>query len=112
MNLYPRSFLRLIVLGNILAVLPLLAAVGYASLTVDDLAGRSEVTVREASRAATSRAAMDSTAASRSAPWSGARSVSNMCTTLTGRSDSEPDGDRCIAATARGPVWSPPPHLR
>ena len=52
-NLYPRSFLRLIVLGNVLAVLPLLAAVGYASLTVDELAQRSEVTVRQASRAAT-----------------------------------------------------------
>jgi len=52
-NLYPRSFLRLIVLGNVLALLPLLAAVGYASLTVDDLARRSEVTVRQASRAAT-----------------------------------------------------------
>lgn len=53
MNLYPRSFLRLIVLGNVLAVLPLLAAVGYASLTVDDLARRSEEAVRQASRAAT-----------------------------------------------------------
>lgn len=53
MNLYPRSFLRLIVLGNVLAILPLLAAVGYASLTVDDLARHSEVTVRQASRAAT-----------------------------------------------------------
>ncbi|MCX7165839.1 MAG: HAMP domain-containing sensor histidine kinase [Rhodocyclales bacterium] len=53
MNLYPRSFLRLIVLGNVLALLPLLAAIGYASLTVDDLTRRSEVTVRQASRAAT-----------------------------------------------------------
>jgi two-component system sensor histidine kinase GlrK len=53
MNLYPRSFLRLIVLGNVLAVLPLLAAVGYASLTVEDLSLRSEATVRQASRAAT-----------------------------------------------------------
>jgi two-component system sensor histidine kinase GlrK len=52
-NLYPRSFLRLIVLGNVLAILPLLAAVGYASLTVDELTRRSEVTVRQASRAAT-----------------------------------------------------------
>jgi two-component system sensor histidine kinase GlrK len=52
-NLYPRSFLRLIVLGNVLALLPLLAAVAYASLTVDDLARRSELTVRQASRAAT-----------------------------------------------------------
>lgn len=53
MNLYPRSFLRLIVLGNVLAILPLLAAIGYASLTVTDLAQRSETTVRQASRAAT-----------------------------------------------------------
>ena len=53
MNLYPRSFLRLIVLGNVLALLPLLAAVGYASLTVDDLTQRSEETVRQASQAAT-----------------------------------------------------------
>lgn len=53
MNLYPRSFLRLIVLGNVLTVLPLLAAVGYASLTVADLAQRSEATVLQASRAAT-----------------------------------------------------------
>jgi len=52
-NFYPRSFLRLIVLGNVLAILPLLAAVGYASLTVDELAKRSEMTVRQASRAAT-----------------------------------------------------------
>lgn len=53
MNLYPRSFLRLIVLGNILAVLPLLAAVGYASLTVEGLTRRSEEVIRQTSRAAT-----------------------------------------------------------
>ena len=53
MNLYPRSFLRLIVLGNVLALLPLLAAVGYASVTVDGLARRSEVTARQASKAGT-----------------------------------------------------------
>ncbi|MDP1734579.1 MAG: HAMP domain-containing sensor histidine kinase [Sulfuritalea sp.] len=53
MNLYPRSFLRLIVLGNVLAILPLLAAIGYASLAVDELAQRSEVAVRQASRAST-----------------------------------------------------------
>jgi len=52
-NLYPRSFLRLIVLGNVLALLPLLAAVGYASVTVDGLARRSEVTARQASKAGT-----------------------------------------------------------
>ncbi|MCX7148474.1 MAG: HAMP domain-containing sensor histidine kinase [Rhodocyclales bacterium] len=53
MNLYPRSFLRLIVIGNVLAVLPLVAAVGYASLTVGDLTRHSEEVVRQASRAAT-----------------------------------------------------------
>jgi len=52
-NLYPRSFLRLIVLGTVIALLPLLAAVGYASVAVDGLARRSEVTVRQASTAAT-----------------------------------------------------------
>jgi two-component system sensor histidine kinase GlrK len=53
MNLYPRSFLRLIVLGNVLAILPLLAAVGYASLTVESLAQRTEEAIRQTSRAAT-----------------------------------------------------------
>lgn len=52
MNLYPRSFLRLIVIGNIIAALPLLAAVGYASLTIDDLVQHSDATVSQASRAA------------------------------------------------------------
>jgi two-component system sensor histidine kinase GlrK len=52
-NLYPRSFLRLIVIGNVLAVLPLLAAVGYASLTVDGLTRQSEEAVRQGARAAT-----------------------------------------------------------
>jgi two-component system, NtrC family, sensor histidine kinase GlrK len=50
---YPRSFLRLIVLGNVLVTLPLLGAVGYASLAVNDLTRRSADAVREASRAAT-----------------------------------------------------------
>ncbi len=53
MNLYPRSFLRLIVLGNVLAMLPLLAAVGYAALTIDALMQRSQDAVSQASRAAT-----------------------------------------------------------
>ena len=53
MNLYPRSFLRLIVIGNVLAVLPLAVAVGYASLTVGDLTRHSEEVVRQASKAAT-----------------------------------------------------------
>jgi len=53
MNLYPRSFLQLLVLGNVLAVLPLVAAIGYASLMVGDLTQRSEEAVRQASRAVT-----------------------------------------------------------
>jgi len=52
-NLYPRSFLRLILVGNVIAALPLLAAVGYASLTVDNLSRRSEDAVRQSSRAST-----------------------------------------------------------
>jgi two-component system sensor histidine kinase GlrK len=43
----------LLMLGNVLIALPLLAAVGYASLTVDDLAQRSEETIRQTSQAAT-----------------------------------------------------------
>ncbi len=45
--------MRLIVLGNVLVLLPLLAAIGYASLTVEDISQRSEETVRQASQAAT-----------------------------------------------------------
>lgn len=59
MNLYPRSFLRLIVLGNVLAMLPLLAAIGYASFTVDNLSRRSDDAVRQASRVATLGYAVD-----------------------------------------------------
>jgi len=58
-NLYPRSFLRLIVLGNVLAMLPLLAAIGYASFTVDNLSRRSDDAVRQASRVATLGYAVD-----------------------------------------------------
>lgn len=57
-NLYPRSFLRLILFGNILAALPLLGAVGYAALTVDDLARRNDEAVQQASQAATLRHAL------------------------------------------------------
>ena len=53
MNLYPRSFLRLIVLANVLALLPLLAAVGYASSAVEGLTQRSAEAIRQTSRAAT-----------------------------------------------------------
>jgi two-component system sensor histidine kinase GlrK len=53
MNLYPRSFLRLVVLGNVMVALPLLLAVGYASLTADDLSRRGQEVIRQASLAAT-----------------------------------------------------------
>ena len=59
MNLYPRSFLGLILLGIVLAMLPLLAALGYASLTVDDLTRRSEDAVKQSSQAATFGYALD-----------------------------------------------------
>lgn len=52
-NLYPRSFLQLILLSNVLVTLPLLAAIGYASLKLDDLAERSGEVMRQASQAAT-----------------------------------------------------------
>jgi two-component system sensor histidine kinase GlrK len=52
-SLYPRSVLQLILLSNVLVALPLLAAIGYASFKLDDLARRSGEVVREASRAAT-----------------------------------------------------------
>ena len=51
-NLYPRSFLSLIVLGNIMIIVPLLAAIGYAALAVDDMTRRSDDAVHQASRAA------------------------------------------------------------
>jgi two-component system sensor histidine kinase GlrK len=51
-NLYPRSFLRLVVLSNVVVALPLLLAVGYASFTAENLSRRGQEVVREASRAA------------------------------------------------------------
>lgn len=52
-SLYPRSFLQLILLSNILVALPLLAAIGYASFKLDDLASRSGDVVRQAAQAST-----------------------------------------------------------
>jgi two-component system sensor histidine kinase GlrK len=52
-NLYPRSFLGLIVLGGTLALLPLLAAIGYASIAVEDFSRSSDEAVRRASQVAT-----------------------------------------------------------
>jgi two-component system sensor histidine kinase GlrK len=48
-NLYPRSFLRLILLGWLLPVLPLLAAIAFASLSLNEVAARSAEAVRQAS---------------------------------------------------------------
>lgn len=52
MNLYPRSFLRLILLGWLLMALPLLVAIAFASLSLARLAERSEATMHQASQAA------------------------------------------------------------
>lgn len=52
MNLYPRSFLRLILLGWLLLLLPLLAAIAFASFALNDIAARSAEAVTEASRTA------------------------------------------------------------
>ncbi|HEX8987479.1 MAG TPA: HAMP domain-containing sensor histidine kinase [Rhodocyclaceae bacterium] len=49
---YPRSFLQLILLSNVLVALPLLAAIGYASFKLDDLARQSGEVMRQASEAA------------------------------------------------------------
>lgn len=51
MNLYPNSLIRLFVIGNLLALLPLLFAVGYAIVTVDRISAQSEVVAGEANRA-------------------------------------------------------------
>ncbi|HEX8986976.1 MAG TPA: HAMP domain-containing sensor histidine kinase [Rhodocyclaceae bacterium] len=51
-NPYPRSFLRLVVLSNVLVALPLLFAVGYASLTADSMSRRGQAMMHDASRAA------------------------------------------------------------
>ena len=59
MNLYPRSFLGLIVLGSMLAMLPLLGAIGYASYTLQSLTRRSDDAVRQASQVATLSYALD-----------------------------------------------------
>ncbi|RLJ63529.1 sensor histidine kinase [Sulfurisoma sediminicola] len=49
MNLYPRSFLRLILVGWWLGALPLLAAVAFASISFNDIAVRSANVVQQAS---------------------------------------------------------------
>ena len=54
MNLYPRSLMRMLVIGNIVVMLPLVAAVGYAAMTVDDLTRHSETVVHETASVAAS----------------------------------------------------------
>lgn len=51
MNLYPRSFLRLILLGWILMALPLLFAIAFASVSLSKLSARSETAMQHASQA-------------------------------------------------------------
>jgi len=48
-TLYPRSFLRLIVIGWWLVALPLLAAIAFASMSLNTIAGRSDQAVQQAS---------------------------------------------------------------
>jgi two-component system, NtrC family, sensor histidine kinase GlrK len=51
MSFYPRSLLRLVLLGNLLIMLPLLAAVIYAEITVERITEQSELMAGEANRA-------------------------------------------------------------
>jgi two-component system sensor histidine kinase GlrK len=49
---YPRSFLRLILLGNIVVALPLIIAIAYVASSIESLTLRSEAVTRQASLAA------------------------------------------------------------
>jgi len=49
---YPRSFLRLILLGNIVVALPLIIAIAYVASSIESLTQRSEAVTRQASLAA------------------------------------------------------------
>lgn len=49
---YPRSFLRLILLGNLVVTLPLLVAIAYVSVNIETIASRSESAIRQATQAA------------------------------------------------------------
>jgi two-component system sensor histidine kinase GlrK len=49
---YPRSFLRLILLGNIVVALPLVIAIAYVASSIENLTLRSEAVTRQASLAA------------------------------------------------------------
>jgi two-component system, NtrC family, sensor histidine kinase GlrK len=48
-NLYPRSFLRMILIGWLLMALPLLVAIAYASVSLNRIAARSDVAIQHAS---------------------------------------------------------------
>ena len=48
---YPRSLLRLILLGNVLVALPLLVAIVFVFFGIGELTDRSETLTREASLA-------------------------------------------------------------
>jgi len=51
MSFYPRSLLRLVLLGNLLMMLPLLAAIVYSAITVERITEQSELMAGEANRA-------------------------------------------------------------
>jgi two-component system sensor histidine kinase GlrK len=51
MSFYPRSLLRLVLLGNLLMMLPLLAAIVYSEITVERITEQSELMAGEANRA-------------------------------------------------------------
>ena len=51
MNLYPRSFLRLILLGWLLTALPLLVAIAFSSVSFSRLITRSEIALQETAEA-------------------------------------------------------------
>lgn len=51
MNLYPRSFLRLILVGCLLTALPLLIAIAFASVSLTQFAARSETALQQTTEA-------------------------------------------------------------
>ena len=51
-TLYPRSFLRMIVLGWLLATLPLLAAIAFASLSLNGITVRSDAVMHQSAQTA------------------------------------------------------------
>lgn len=51
MSFYPRSLLRLVLLGNLLLMTPLIGAIVYAEITVERISTQSELMAGEANRA-------------------------------------------------------------